>query len=117
MYMKKMSVAQACLNLCDPMDCSLCPWNSPSKNTGVNSHSLLQKIFPNQRLNPSLHIAGRFTREVYTHSHRYTHTDTHTHFPPWYTSLSFQLQGLSSISSREGLLVVNSFSSYYFCLI
>ena len=24
----------------------LCPWSSPSKNTGVGSHSLLQGIFP-----------------------------------------------------------------------
>ena len=27
-------------------------WNSPSKNTGVGSHSLLQGIFPTQGLNP-----------------------------------------------------------------
>ena len=32
----------------------LCPWNSPGKNTGVGSHSLLQGIFPTQRLNPGL---------------------------------------------------------------
>ena len=43
--MKKVLVAQVCLTLCDPMDCSLCPWNSPGKNTGVSSHSLLQGIF------------------------------------------------------------------------
>ena len=24
------------------MDCNFCPWNSPGKNTGVGSHSLLQ---------------------------------------------------------------------------
>ena len=24
----------------------LCPWSSPGKNTGVGSHSLLQRIFP-----------------------------------------------------------------------
>ena len=29
----------------------LCPWNSPGKNTGVGSHSLLQEIFPIQGLN------------------------------------------------------------------
>ena len=32
-------VAQSCLTLCDPMDCSpirlLCPWDLPDKNTGV----------------------------------------------------------------------------------
>ena len=48
----KMLVSQLCPTLCDPMDCSphptpptprlLCPWNSPSKNTGVSSHSLHQ---------------------------------------------------------------------------
>ena len=30
------------------------PWNSPDQNTGVGSLSLLQGIFPNQGLNPSL---------------------------------------------------------------
>ena len=30
----------------------LCPWNSPGKNTGVGSHSLLQRIFPIQVSNP-----------------------------------------------------------------
>ena len=38
--------------LCNLMDCSfrlLCPQNSPGKNTGVCSHSLLQGIFPAQR--------------------------------------------------------------------
>ena len=32
----------------------LCPWNSPGKNTGVGSHSLLQGIFPTQGLNLDL---------------------------------------------------------------
>ena len=31
-----------------------CPWNSPGKNTGVGSHSLLQGIFPTQRSNPGI---------------------------------------------------------------
>ena len=30
------------------------PWNSPGQNTGVGSLSLLQGIFPTQRLNPDL---------------------------------------------------------------
>ena len=42
-------VAQSCLTLCDPMDCStprlLCPWDFPGKNTGVGCHSVLQGIF------------------------------------------------------------------------
>ena len=32
----------------------LCLWNSPGKNTGVGSQSLLQRIFPTQGLNPGL---------------------------------------------------------------
>ena len=45
----KMSVAQLCLTLCDPVDCSP-PGSSvhgilsPGKNTGVGCHSLLQGI-------------------------------------------------------------------------
>ena len=30
------------------------PWNSPGQNTGVGSHSLLQGIFPTQKLNQGL---------------------------------------------------------------
>ena len=48
-------VTQSCPTLSDPMDCSptrvFCPWNSPSKNTGMGSHSLLQGIFPTQGSN------------------------------------------------------------------
>ena len=32
----------------------LCPWSSPGKNTGVGSHSLLQRIFLNQESKPNL---------------------------------------------------------------
>ena len=38
-------VAQLCLTLCDPWTIAhklLCPWDSPGKNTGVRSHSLLR---------------------------------------------------------------------------
>ena len=30
------------------------PWNSPGQNTGVNSLSLLQGVFPTQESNPGL---------------------------------------------------------------
>ena len=52
----KMLVAQSCLTLCDPMEPTrlFCPWNSPDKNIGVRSHSLLQGIFPTQGLNSGL---------------------------------------------------------------
>ena len=39
------SVAESCLTLCNPMDCSLlgsCPWDFPGKNTVVGCHFLLQ---------------------------------------------------------------------------
>ena len=48
----KMKVAQSCLTLCDPVDCS--PWNSPGQNTGVGSLSFLQEIFPTQESNRGL---------------------------------------------------------------
>ena len=51
-------VTQLCLTLCDPVDCSppgFCVrGDSPGKNTGVGSHSLLQGIFPTQGLKPGL---------------------------------------------------------------
>ena len=44
-------VTQFCLTLCNPIDCSptrlLCPWNSPSKNTGVGCLAL-----PNPGIKP-----------------------------------------------------------------
>ena len=50
----KVLIAQSCLTLCDPMDCSICPWNSPGKNPGVDCHSLLQGIFLTQGSNLGL---------------------------------------------------------------
>ena len=51
-------VAQSCLTLCKPMDCSLpgssVHGDSPGKYTGVGCHALLQGIFPTQGLNPNL---------------------------------------------------------------
>ena len=51
-------VAQLCLTLCNPMDCSLLGssdlGDSPDKNTGVACHTLLQGIFSTQGSNPGL---------------------------------------------------------------
>ena len=59
---KKVKVAYFCPTLCDPKEPTrlLCPWDSPSKNTGVGSHSLLQGIFPIQGSNLVSCIADRF---------------------------------------------------------
>ena len=47
----------SCLILWDSMNCSLLyPWDSPSKNTGVSYHALLQGIFQIQGSN--LHLLG-----------------------------------------------------------
>ena len=51
-------VAQLCLTLCDPTDCSppgsSVHGDSPGKKTGVGCHALLQRIFPTQGSNPGL---------------------------------------------------------------
>ena len=51
-------VSQSCLTLCNPMDSSLpgssVHGDSPGKNPGVGSHSLLRRIFPTQGSNPGL---------------------------------------------------------------
>ena len=51
-------VAQLCLTLCDPMDCSppgsSVHADSPGKNTEVGCHVLLQGIFTTQGSNPGL---------------------------------------------------------------
>ena len=42
----------------------LCPWNSPGKNTGVGSHSLLQGGLRNPRIKPRRIAGGFFTAEL-----------------------------------------------------
>ena len=58
----EVKVAQLCLTPCDPMDCSppgsSVHGNSPGKNTGVGSHSLLQGIFQNRDRTQVSYIAG-----------------------------------------------------------
>ena len=57
---KKVLVTQLFPTLCNPMDCSLCPWNSPGKNTGVGCHSLFQGAFLTQGSGSVSALAGRF---------------------------------------------------------
>ena len=47
-------VAQVCQTLWNPVNSSLCWWNSPGKNTGVGRHFLLQGIFPDKGSNRGL---------------------------------------------------------------
>ena len=57
-------VAQWCPIFCDPMDYKptslCCPCDSPSKNTGVGYHFLLQGIFWRNISPESLALAGGF---------------------------------------------------------
>ena len=48
------------------------PWNSPGKNTGVGSLSLLQGIFPTQGLNPGLPHCRRILHQL-SHQGRLSH--------------------------------------------
>ena len=76
-----MFVAQFWLMLCpwNVMTRFLCPWNSPGKNSGVGSHSLLQGIFPTQG-SPTLQADYHLNHEGSTHiyvcvcMYVYTHT-------------------------------------------
>ena len=55
---RESEVAQLCLTLCNPMDCSqpgsAVYGDSSGKNTGKGCHALLQGIFQTQRLNQNL---------------------------------------------------------------
>ena len=57
-------VSQSCPTLGDPMDCSppgsSVYGDSPSKNSEVGCHALLQGIFPTQGSNPGLGTVGEF---------------------------------------------------------
>ena len=74
---------QSCLTFSDPMDCSLCLWNSPGKHARVHRHSLLRGVFPTQESNPGLlhcrwrlyHLShegnpGQERVKIQTHSNR-----------------------------------------------
>ena len=60
-----LSVTQSCLTLCSPMHCSppgssVHGWDFPGKNTGMDSHSLLQGILPTKGSMQETCIPHRF---------------------------------------------------------
>ena len=61
-------VAQSCPTLCDPMDCSppgsSVHRDSPGKNTGVDCHALLQRVFPTQGSNQGLPRGGQILHHL-----------------------------------------------------
>ena len=50
----KVKSTQSCPTLCNPMDYTYSPLNSPGQHTGVGNPSLLQGIFPTQGWHPGL---------------------------------------------------------------
>ena len=75
-----MLVTQLCMTLCDCVDCSLpgsfCLWNSPGKNTGVGSHSLLRRIFPTQGLNLAFLYCRQILFRLVTREAQFAEGDT-----------------------------------------
>ena len=65
-------VAQSCPTLLQPHGLQptrlLCPWDSPSKNTGIGCHFLLQGIFQTQGL-----VGGFFTNSATWEALKYSY--------------------------------------------
>ena len=61
-------VAQSCLTLCNPKDCSPPGYSvhgdSPGKSTGVDCHALLQETFPTQELSRGLLSIRRILHQL-----------------------------------------------------
>ena len=76
------------------------PWNSPGKNTGVGSLSLLQEVFPTQGSNPGLPHCRQILYQlshkgspiyIYIYLYIYTHTNTHSLLYPFACQWIFRL--------------------------
>ena len=69
---KVKEVAQSCLTLCNPVDCSLpgqptrllCPWDSPGENTGVGCHFPSPGDLPDPVTEPARIAADSLTSEL-----------------------------------------------------
>ena len=73
----KVKVAHLCLTLCDPHGQLYGLWNSPGRNTGVGTSSLLQGIFPTQGSNPGLPHCRQI---LHCMSHQGSPVDIFKHF-------------------------------------
>ena len=94
----------------------LCPWDSPGKNTGVRCHSLLQGIFPTQRLNLGLLHCTQIPYHLRHQGSPNTHTHTHTHIYTFIylllAVLGSWLCGLFSSCSKQRLLSSSAWASH-----
>ena len=112
-------VAQSCLTLCDPMDCSppcsSVHGDSSGKNIGVDCHTLLQGIFPTQNLTQVSCIAGRFFT-IWATRGDYQHTSIRKE--PGYTTLRLWIPAFiydieSSYFSRKFIHLVFQKALYF----
>ena len=106
-------VAQSCLTLCDPMDCSppcsSVHGDSSGKNIGVDCHTLLQGIFPTQNLTQVSCIAGRFFT-IWATRGDYQHTSIRKE--PGYTTLRLWIPAFiydieSSYLNRDSFIMIS----------
>ena len=100
-------VAQSCLTISDPMDCSppgssVCR-DSPGKNPGVGCQVLLQGIFPAQELNQGL-----------LHCRWILYQLSNQGSPHLCSAIKYQISLLNSIPSPK--LWLPSFSTYWIFL-
>ena len=113
--------------LCDLMDCSppgsSVHGDSPCKNTGVDYHLLLQRIFPTQGLNPGLphcrqtlyHLSHQGSPLVLPNNIKYLKIYYyHNSYIPCKCSCPHIAQGL--LGFKEGLLVVFICSIFFFLI-
>ena len=83
---------------------TLCPWNSPSKNTRVVSHSLLQGHFRTQGLNPDL-LQWRWILYYLTHQGSLISFRVQIFFSPFFSYLT---------TFTYIFYLLNTFSSFRF---
>ena len=104
-------VAQFCLTLCNPMDCSppgtSILGDSPGKNTGVGCHALFQGIFPSQGLNPGFSHCKQILYQL-----SYQESPFHLQFSSVQLLSRVRLFATLGITERQASLsITNSWSS------
>ena len=100
-------VTQSCPTRWDPVDYSLCPRDSPGKNTGVGSHSLLHGIFQTLGSNPGLphcrQILHCLSPQGRTRSRRVWNLPCRLWREPWFCLLCVSVETGICCQDRETL--------------
>ena len=84
------------------------PWNSPGQNIGVGSLSLLQGIFPNERLNPNLPHCRLILYQV---SYQFSSVQSLSRGQLFATPWTVAHQASLSITNSRSLLKLRSIES------